>query len=379
MKKKVWTFLFLLPVVLSAVVFASCGGRSGSGEVQNDSVEFRYARLIHVYRHDGWLLALVDNPWKKGEVLHRYVIVPKTGKVPRDISGATVVRTPLQRSVVFTSVHCGLLDALGKLDAVKGICDFRYVMSGKVKKYVENGGARDVGSSVQPDIEKIIAENPDGVLVSPFSGGGGYDKLKIAGLPLIECADYMEKSPLARAEWMRFYGLLYGCESVADSLFAVVEGNYKDLCGKAAITSSRPSLMCDLLQGNVWYVPGGESTVGRIFKDAGANYLFGDNSESGSIAMSPEQVLTKARNADFWVVRSGSNDDLTYDGLRKENAMYAAFKSWKEKKIFACNTFKLPYFDEEPFRPDFMLRDLVMILHPELGISQPPRYFSPIK
>ena len=69
----------------------------------------------------------------------------------------------------------------------------------------------------------------------------------------------------------------------------------------------------------------------------------------------------------------------TYDGLRKENAMYAAFKPWKEKKIFACNTFKLPYFDEEPFRPDFMLRDLVMILHPELGISQPPRYFSPIK
>ena len=137
--------------------------------------------------------------------------------------------------------------------------------------------------------------------------------------------------------------------------------------------------MCDLLQGNVWYVPGGESTVGRIFKDAGANYLFGDNSESGSIAMSPEQVLTKARNADFWVVRSGSNDDLTYDGLRKENAMYAAFKPWKEKKIFACNTFKLPYFDEEPFRPDFMLRDLVMILPPELGISQPPRYFSPIK
>ena len=378
MKKKVWTFLFLLPVVLSAVVFASCGGRSGSGEVQNDSVEFRYAQLIHVYRHDGWLLAKVDNPWKKGEVLHTYIIVPKGRDVPANVPEGTLVRVPLERSAVFTSVHCGLLDALGRLDAVKGVCDVQYIVSPKVKRFVEKGGAADMGSSVQPNIEKIIAANPDGVLVSPFTGGG-YGKLGAAGLPLIECADYMEKSPLARAEWMRFYGLLYGCESVADSLFAVVEGNYKDLCGKAAITSSRPSLMCDLLQGNVWYVPGGESTVGRIFKDAGANYLFGDNSESGSIAMSPEQVLTKARNADFWVVRSGSNDDLTYDGLRKENAMYAAFKPWKEKKIFACNTFKLPYFDEEPFRPDFMLRDLVMILHPELGISQPPRYFSPIK
>lgn len=378
MKKKVWTFLFLLPVVLSAVVFASCGGRSGSDEVQNDSVEFRYARLIHVYRHDGWLLALVDNPWKKGEVLHRYAIVPKTGKVPRDISGATVVRTPLQRSVVFTSVHCGLLDALGKLDAVKGICDFRYVMSGKVKKYVENGGARDVGSSVQPDIEKIIAENPDGVLVSPFAGGG-YGKLGVAGLPLIECADYMEKSPLARAEWMRFFGLLYGCENRADSLFSVVESNYKDLCGKAALTSSRPAVMCDLMVGNVWYVPGGKSTIGQIFKDAGANYLFGDNNESGSISLSPEKVITKARNADYWIIRSGSNEDLTYNDLRKEKAVYSAFKPWSEKKIYLCNTFRVPFFDEEPFRPDFMLRDLVMIFHPELGIKFQPRYFSPMK
>ena len=178
---------------------------------------------------------------------------------------------------------------------------------------------------------------------------------------------------------MRFYGLLYGCESVADSLFAVVEGNYKDLCGKASDNVFASFAHVRPLQGNVWYVPGGESTVGRIFKDAGANYLFGDNSESGSIAMSPEQVLTKARNADFWVVRSGSNDDLTYDGLRKEKCHVCRIQTVEREKIFACNTFKLPYFDEEPFRPDFMLRDLVMILHPELGISQPPRYFSPIK
>ena len=378
MKKKIGTLIFVLPLFFAVVLCASCGGQNAAGGVLNDSIEFRYAQLIHVYRHDGWLLAKVDNPWKKGEVLHTYIIVPKGRDVPANVPEGTLVRVPLERSVVFTSVHCGLLYALGRLDAVKGVCDVQYIVSPVVKRFVEKGGAADMGSSVLPNIEKIIAANPDGVLVSPFAGGG-YGKLGVAGLPLIECADYMEKSPLARAEWMRFFGLLYGCESRTDSLFSVVESNYKNLCGKAALTSSRPAVMCDLMVGNVWYVPGGKSTIGQIFKDAGANYLFGDNNESGSISLSPEKVITKARNADYWIIRSGSNEDFTYNDLRKEKNVYSAFKPWSEKKIYLCNTFRVPFFDEEPFRPDFMLRDLVMIFHPELKIKAQFRYFSPMK
>ncbi len=378
MKKKVCAFVLLLPLLFAAVACVSCGGRSASAGVRGDSVVFRHSRLIHVYRHDGWLLAKVDNPWKSGGTLHTYIIVPKGKDVPENIPEGTLVRTPLERSVVFTSVHCGLLDALGKLGAVKGVCDARYVVSPTVRRYVENGGAGDMGSSMQPNVEKIMSLNPDGLLVSPFAGGG-YGKLATAGLPLIECADYMEKSPLARAEWMRFFGLLYGCEAEADSLFAQVERNYTDLYRRVAVMSSRPSLMCDMMHGGAWYVPGGESTIGRLFRDAGAHYMFGGNAESGSVRLSPEQILAKARDADVWIIRHGSDAALTYDGLRRENAVYAAFKPWKEKKIFVCNTFKVPFYDEEPFRPDYMLRDLVAILHPELGVQGGLRYFSPMK
>lgn len=368
-----------LPLFLTVMAFASCGGRESATGGANDSVQFRYARLVHVYRYDGWALARIDNPWKPGEVLHNYIIVPKSGKLPANVPDGTVVRTPLERSVVFTSVHCGLLNALGKLDAVKGVCDYRYVLLPEVRKYVDNGGAQDMGLSMQPNVERIVAANPDALLVSPFSNSGGYGKLDGAGFPLVECADYMESSPLARAEWMRFFGILYGCEEKADSLFGVVERNYGELKGMAATTDARPALMCDLMMGGAWYVPGGESTIGQMFKDAGANYLFGDNKEKGSVSLSKEKVFAQAHDADFWIVRSGANVDLTYDGMRKDNEIYARFKPWKTHKVFACNTMKVPFFDEEPFRPDFMLRDLVMILHPELSEGYEPRYFRAIK
>lgn len=101
--------------------------------------------------------------------------------------------------------------------------------------------------------------------------------------------------------------------------------------------------------------------------------------KKGSVSLSKEKVFAQAHDADFWIVRSGANVDLTYDGMRKDNEIYARFKPWKTHKVFACNTMKVPFFDEEPFRPDFMLCDLVMILHPELSEGYEPRYFRAIK
>ncbi len=370
---------FFLPLFLAVMVFASCGGRESATRGANDSVVFKYARLVHVYRHDGWALAQIDNPWKAGEVLHTYIVVPKDAKLPANCPDGTVIRTPLERSVVFTSVHCGLLKALGKLNAVKGVCDYRYVLMPEVREYVDKGGAQDMGLSMQPNVEKIVAANPDALLVSPFSNSGGYGKLNGVGIPLVECADYMESSPLARAEWMRFFGMLYGCEEKANSLFATVERRYCEAKALAAEADTRPTLMCDLMQGGAWYVPGGESTIGQMFKDAGANYLFGDNKEKGSVSLSKESVFAKAHDADFWIIRSGANVDLTYDNMRMDNEVYARFKPWKTHKVYACNTLRVPFFDEEPFRPDLMLNDLVWILHHEFFNDYKPRYFRAIK
>lgn len=375
--KNLFTFVF---AAVAVVALSSCGRHTASAPHDGDSLTFKYARLLHVYHHKGWDEVRIDNPWRKGYVLHTYCLVPRGAERPHTPAGdATVVRVPVERSVVFTSVHCGLLARLNALSAVKGVCDTRYILMPEVKEYIRKAGIADMGQSFQPNVERIIALHPDALLVSPFAGSGGYGKLGSAGLPLIECADYMESSALGRAEWMRLFGLLYGCTERADSLFATVENNYNSLKQQAAKAKSRPSLICDMIQSGGWFAPGGNSTIGGIFKDAGANYLFDDNNESGSVRLSPEAAVDKARNADFWFIRRGDTDSLTYYSLAEENILYTVFRPWTQKHIYACNTLRVPFFDEEPFRPDLMLRDLVMIMHPELGIKGRPRYFTPIK
>ena len=134
---------------------------------------------------------------------------------------------------------------------------------------------------MSPVIEKIIDIHPDAILLSPFENSGGYGKLEDLDIPLVECAEYMEVSPLARAEWMRFYGLLFGKQKKADKLFAEVDESYNDLKQEAEEAGEGRSVMMDKLVGSVWYVPGGRSTIGQMIKDAGGRYPWEDDEHSG--------------------------------------------------------------------------------------------------
>lgn len=368
-------------ILILCLMFAicSCGRKGTSQSGSGDSVTFRHARLLHVEKFGNYSVARISNPWKAGETLHTYVLVPRDMPVSDRLPSGTVVKVPLQRAAVFTSVHCGLLSALGRLGSVAGVCDYRYVLLPSVRRYVESGKAKDLGASASPDVERIVSVNPDALLVSPFSGSGTYGKLAGTGVPIIECADYMEHSPLARAEWMRFYGMLFGCSAEADSLFAVVEKNYMSFKKIASVMPRHPKLMCDLMQGAAWYVPGGKSTMGQAFKDAGAEYIFGGNNSAGSVPLSFEAVYDRALNADVWVMRCGIAGDVTYASLKKEREAYSRFRPWRERRIYSCNTLEVPFFDESPFRPDYLLGDLVKILYPEKCTDYSFRYFSPVK
>ena len=228
---------------------------------------------------------------------------------------------------------------------------------------------------MSPDIEKVIKMAPDAILLSPFENGG-YGTIGKTGIPIIECADYMEVSPLACAEWMRFYGLLFGCGERADSLFAVVERNYCSLRDSALMAEERPTLLTDMKTGAAWYVPGGCSTTGRFYIDAGANYLFADQQKSGAVPLAFETVFERAHNADFWLFKYNRPSDYTYSTLAVENELYTQFAPYSNHCIFGCNTSYIPYYDEVPFRPDWFLRDLVKIFHPDMLPDYNLRYYT---
>lgn len=374
------SIFFSLVVAMAAMMLVSCGHGSAPSAASGDSVTLKYARLLHLRHASGYDVVTIDDPWNSGKTLHTYILVGHDSKTQPAASGnATILRVPLKRAAVFTSPHCGLLDMLGQLNAVKGVGDAKYVLNPHVRALVSSGKAADLGSAMQPDFERIITAHPDALLVSPFQGSTGFDKAAQAGIAVIDCADYMEMSALARAEWMKFYGMLFGCEQKADSLFNIVERNYNSIKRAALDARERPSLICDIMQSGVWYAPGGQSTLGQLFKDAGSRYTWGDNNDKGSVRLSFEKAFASAKDADVWLIRSGNEALLSYSALAKDNAAYSQLKPWKERRIYACNIAKMPFFDEEPFRPDFMLADVAAILHPETFKGHEAHYFTPLR
>lgn len=428
----------LLCGATAALLMAACqGGKTAAADAEDgDTLEMKYAKLLTIVKHgDGeensdeaedidyqYAEAIIANPWKAGTMLHRYILIPKGEEgdktvamlAKRHSTGARcttdTVRTPVERSAVFIAPHCQLMYELGCQQAIRGVCDLDYINIPDVKKRAaagnaaagkasagnvssgnvsaENAAARnsimDCGSSMSPDIERIIALKPEAILLSPFENSGGYGKLDKLHIPIIEAADYMESSPLGRAEWMKFYGMLFGneegrgkreegksngisgsCESKADSLFAKIEKEYLKLKAEAAGYPKGLSILTERKTGNVWYVPGGQSTIGILLKDANARYIFEDDQHSGSLAMSPEQILAKGKQVDVWAFKYFGGAPLSQVQLLQEYDGYKALAAFCWGNIYQVDTSTVPYFELTSFHPELLLREFIILAHGE--------------
>lgn len=365
-----------LIVATLALTLTACGQRSKPATVDADTVRLNHASLLTMVEADSFTLVAVDDPWHTGQELRRYVLIDRNRPQPDGLPEGTIVRVPLRRAIVFSTVHCALLYDLGEINAVAGLCDSQYALHAGVRGELASGHLPDAGSSMTPDAERLFAMQPDALLVSPYENGG-YGQLEKTGVPLIECADYAETSALGRAEWMRFYGRLFGCGKRADSLFDIVEQRYKVLKQRADAYGPHPTLLVDKMDGGTWYVPARHSTMGRLYADAGARYLFADHEGTASVPLAFETVLSKAADADFWLIKYGQSNDLTYGQLTEDYPPYARFRAYQEHRIYGCNTSRVPFYDEVPFRPDRLLEELVALFHHDADYH--PRYFTPLQ
>ena len=435
----------LLCGATAALLMAACqGGKTAAADAEaGDTLEMKYAKLLTIVKHgDGeeasdeaedidyqYAEAIIANPWKAGTMLHRYILIPKGEEGDKTVTrlalqrtsgmGCTTdtVRTPVERSAVFIAPHCQLMYELGCQQAIRGVCDLNYINIPDVRKRAasagkasagnassenassENASAQnsivDCGSSMAPDIERIIALKPEAILVSPFENSGGYGKLDKLHIPIIEAADYMESSPLGRAEWMKFYGMLFGkdknisttaaaveasmtaagkaseatlpasCELRADSLFAKIEKEYLNLKVEAGKLPKGLSILTEKKTGNVWYVPGGQSTIGILLKDANARYIFSDDKHSGSLPMSPEQILAKGKQVDVWAFKYFGGAPLSQVQLLQEYDGYKALAAFNRGNIYQVDTSTVPYFELTSFHPELLLREFIILAHGE--------------
>lgn len=360
------------------ILLSACSGRSKTSVATTTEKEIplHYAENLSLADAGEYTVARLRNPWDTTKILHTYLLIDKNKPLPAHLPEGTLVRTPLSKTIVYSSVHCSLLQQIGAFQSIGGVCDLKYIKLPEIEEGCRNGSIADIGNGMNPDIEKMIDLHPDAILLSPFENSGGYGRVEKLNIPIIECADYMETSPLGRAEWMRFYGLLFGRPQQADSLFAEVEKNYKELRALVAPISYAPSVISELKNGSAWYIPGGKSTTARLYQDAGANYVFAADTHSGSVPLAFETVFDKGQNADYWLIKYNQATAKTYRELKQDYAPYAGFRAFKERNIYGCNTNHVSLYEDYPFHPDWLLKDLIKIFHPRLLERYELKYFT---
>ena len=366
-------------------LLTSCGGNRSEGLSEvGDTLLFRHARNLTLVTYPDRTEVTMRNPWDTTTTLARYCFrhrkeqtpsnSPSMGRKPFPTEGEGLGREsgslPLKKAGIFSSVHLALLHELGADSAVGGICDLEFCNLSHFKKAVAEGRIANLGNSIQPSLEQIIDLNPDALLPSPFENSGGLGRVEKLGIPIIWCADYMENTPLARAEWIRFYGRLFGRAEEADSIFRCVESRYQELCAIASTVKTRPRLLPEMPWSGQWTLPGSGSSSTRLYADAGAEYLFADLEGNGGIPLSTEKVVDKAVDADIWLIKH--HGPLSRRQMNADTPLLAAIKA----PIWWCDTSTTLLYEETPFHPERLLENLIAIIHPELNIQPQYKYFE---
>ena len=328
-----------------------------------------YAKGLEIYKYEGYTIVKITKPWPEAKEDFTYVLQEKNGTVPDSLKQLTIVPIPLQSIVVTSTTHIPALEMLGVENTLVGFPNTDYISSEKTRKLIDVGKVREVGTNETLNTEVLIDMAPDLIVCFGFSSFfPTIDNLQKSGLKVIYNGDWTEQSPLGKAEWIKFFGALYGLDNKANTIFKEIEKEYTNTLALVKKATSKPTVLSGAMYQEQWYVPQGESWAALFMKDAQSNYLWADSKGTGSLALPLETILDKAQNADYWI---SPGDFSSLKELSDNNPHYKQFSSFKNKKVYSYSKNKgakggILYFEWSPTRPDWVLKDLIKIFHPEL-------------
>ena len=366
---------FMWAVVATLVVLIT--GCSGSGKPKSHilaispAITIKYAKDFAVFNRNGKQEVVIYNPWKQGKVLAHFVLVkshPRKGEI----------KVPLDSVAVFSSTQLNALRMLGVLDKVTGISEARFISNPVVKKALSAGRMTELSAGGHYFIERILEQKPQAIFFSPFQGNLHLPRT-LSTLTAIPYLDYTEKSPLGRAEWIKFSALFFGKEKEADSIFRGIEKQYLSLKKLTDTRSKRPTVFSDKFFSGQWFVAGGRSYIARIFHDAGANYLWRNDTHIASFPLNFETVFEKAQNADYWRIVGTFGSQPSYREIADENELYTHFKAFKEHHIIYCDPKKTAYFERSAMEPQWVLADFIKAFHPKLLPDYQPVFYRVLR
>lgn len=344
--------------------------------------EIKYASGLAIFKYEDYTIVKVSNPWPNATKDYTYILKEKEAKVPDSLSQFTTIQVPIKSIIVTSTTHIPSLEMLGVENSLVGFPNLDYISSEKVRARIEDGKVKELGSNQTLNTEVIIDAAPD-----VFIGYGidnknpTLDNLEKSGLKIMLNGDWNEQTPLGKAEWIKFFGALYGLDEKANAIFSNIEKEYSATLELAKKTTLKPTILAgDMFEGT-WYLPKGSSWGSLLLDQAGGNYLWKETKGTGSLSLSFETVLERAKDADFWIT---SGQFSTLKEMTDANPHYSQFKAFQHKNVYSFSSKKgktggILYYELAPNRPDIVLKDIVKTLHPELLPDYTPFFFEKLK
>ncbi|MEP3838444.1 MAG: ABC transporter substrate-binding protein [Algibacter sp.] len=342
----------------------------------------KYAKGFSIKNYKNYKVLTIEKPWPNAEKKFKYVLVNKENAAKTSFlkdEYDDLIINPIQKIVVTSTTHIPSLELLNVEQTLVGFPGTDYISSEKIRTQINNGSIRELGKNEGLNTEILLELNPDLVVGFGIDGNNrSLETIKKARIPVIFNGDWVEHSPLAKAEWIKFFGALYNKENKADSIFKTIEKEYLKAKQLAKNVKYKPTVLSGAMHSDIWYLPNGTSTEAQLFKDANINYLWQDTKGVGSLKLNFESVFVKAKGADIWLSPSNYS---SLKALENGNNNHTLFDAFKSKNIYSfTNTTGASggvlYYELGMTRPDIVLKDLIKICHPELLEHYTPFFFK---
>lgn len=348
---------------------------------QGDTLSINYATGFEIVEYDGFKLLTVKNAWPKAEKEFTYLLVEKGTDIPKGLKYDEKITVPVEEIVVTSTTHIPSLETLGVENTLKGFPSLEYISSKKTRALINAGQIKELGSNQDINTELLLEIHPDVVVGFAVNGNNkAFQTIQKSGIPVMYNGDWTEKNPLGKAEWIKFFGVLYNKLPEANNAFRKIEEAYLQAKELAKSTAEKPLVLSGAMYRDRWYLPYGDSWQGLFIEDAGGKYIYEKTHGNGSIALSFENVFEGGKEAEIWIA---PGNFTTYAQLLKSSEHYGKFKAFQNKKIYnyagvTGETGGVLYYELAPNRPDLVLKDLVKIFHPELLPDYELIFFKPL-
>lgn len=356
--------MFRVIYVAAILLVLSCSHPSTvqSIVVSTERPEYAKGFTIELLSDSGYRITLL-NPEKSGDTLG-IIAVPKIA--PRSIA-------------CLSTTHIAMIDKLGKIETLKGVSFADRIKNPGAKAAFSRGEIKNLSTDRDLDAEILIGLKPEILFVYPF-GGEDYSKYSEMGITVVPVSEYMENHPLGRAEWIKVFGLILGEKQKADSVYSEIASRYSMLTESIkSNTAQRPSVFTGFYDNGDWYAPAGNGFVAKFIDDAGADYIYRDTSHAGNLKIPFEKLYQKVYDTDIWVKIFYSEVPPDRNMIAGEDPRLVRIKSFRENRLYFCNTANNDYFGDAIMEPDVLLADLIYCFHPELLPERKNKYYQKIE